>query len=105
MWQQMGWKLKSRIKSVYLLLWARRPSREDYRAPRQPRFELQGCLLEWVPPSPPKALGGALMILHLYCYVLSLKGAPPNCIGIGLLTTPASYGRKGEKALSGMAYL
>lgn len=45
------------------------------------------------------------MILHLYFYVLSLKGASPNYIGIGLLTTPASYGRRGEKALSGMAYL
>lgn len=48
------------------------------RVTGQPRFELQGCLFEQVPPSSPTALGGALIIVQLYFYVLPLKEAPPS---------------------------
>lgn len=46
------------------------------RVTGQLKFELQGCLFERISPSAPKALGGTVIIVQLYFYVLSLKESP-----------------------------
>ena len=53
------------------------------------KFKFPGSSFEWVPPSPFKAPGGALIIMSLYFYILFLKEDSPNCTSIRPHTKPA----------------
>lgn len=58
------------------------------------KFKFQGCSFEWVPSRPSKVLGGLLIILYLYFYVLFLKEASPNRTSIRPRTKPACMEQK-----------